>query len=75
MDRWLPEHPGGKSIIPEQALNMDAARMFEIYHSGREPFMFLQQFYIGTDAAHRKKDVVMKRWTLYKPLAQSAVDK
>eukprot|EP00939_MAST-03C_sp_MAST-3C-sp1_P002307 g2307.t1 len=45
--RWMPQHPGGASIIPKQALNMDAARMFEIYHVGSEPFNYLKQFYIG----------------------------
>lgn len=45
--RWMPSHPGGSSIIPKQALNMDAARMFEIYHVGAEPFLYLKQFYIG----------------------------
>jgi len=28
--RWLPEHPGGSTIIPGQALNMDAARFYEV---------------------------------------------
>lgn len=27
---WLSEHPGGKSIIPRQALNLDCARFFEV---------------------------------------------
>lgn len=27
--RWLPEHPGGRTIIPKQALNLDCARFFE----------------------------------------------
>lgn len=28
--RWLPEHPGGSTIIPTQALNMEAARFYEL---------------------------------------------
>jgi cytochrome b involved in lipid metabolism len=27
--RWLPEHPGGASIIPKQSLDCDCARFFE----------------------------------------------
>ena len=27
--RWLPEHPGGSTIIPTQGLNHDCARFFE----------------------------------------------
>lgn len=34
--RWLPEHPGGATIIPGQALNIDSATMFEVYHASRE---------------------------------------
>lgn len=45
--RWLPEHPGGEKIIPTQALNMDCARFFEIYHATRESFMYLKEFYMG----------------------------
>lgn len=28
--RWLPEHPGGSTIIPEQALNIECSRFFEV---------------------------------------------
>lgn len=28
--RWLPEHPGGSTIIPKQSLNLDCARQFEL---------------------------------------------
>ncbi len=28
--RWLPEHPGGSSIIPAQALNLECSRFFEV---------------------------------------------
>lgn len=28
--RWLPEHPGGATIIPKQSLNCDCARFFEV---------------------------------------------
>jgi cytochrome b involved in lipid metabolism len=45
--RWLPEHPGGSTIIPSQALNMDAARFYEIYHASRESFLYVRHFYIG----------------------------
>lgn len=45
--RWLPEHPGGSVIIPEQAVNVDCTVMFEIYHSSRQSFRYLKQFYIG----------------------------
>ena len=34
--RWLPEHPGGSTIIPAQSLGIDAARQFEVYHASRE---------------------------------------
>ncbi|CAL5222768.1 g5180 [Coccomyxa viridis] len=45
--RWLPEHPGGSKIIPAQALDLDCSRFFEVYHSSRESFLYLQEFYIG----------------------------
>jgi cytochrome b involved in lipid metabolism len=45
--RWLPEHPGGARIIPAQSLNLDCARFFEVYHSSRESFLYLREFYIG----------------------------
>lgn len=45
--RWLPEHPGGSTIIPTQALNMDAARFYELYHSSRESFLYVRHFYCG----------------------------
>ncbi len=45
--RWLDEHPGGSTIIPAQALNLDCSRFFEVYHSSRESFLYLQEFYIG----------------------------
>ena len=48
--RWLPEHPGGSTIIPRQALNLDAALFFELYHASRESFLFLKEFYIGACA-------------------------
>lgn len=28
--RWLPEHPGGATIIPAQALDCDCSRFFEV---------------------------------------------
>ena len=51
--RWMPEHPGGSKIIPKQALNFEAGRFFEVYHSSRESFTFLKHFYIGEIAAVR----------------------
>ncbi|KAJ1429424.1 hypothetical protein B484DRAFT_430916 [Ochromonadaceae sp. CCMP2298] len=45
--RWLPEHPGGSSIIPEQALDVDCTVFFEIYHASRQSFLYLKEFYIG----------------------------
>ena len=44
---WLPEHPGGSTIIPAQSLNLDAARHFELYHHSRESFLYLRHFYVG----------------------------
>ena len=34
-------------IIPRQALNYEAGRFFEVYHSSRESFTFLKHFYVG----------------------------
>jgi len=45
--RWLPEHPGGNTIIPEQALNQDATVYFELYHASKESFLYMKQLYIG----------------------------
>ena len=45
--RWLDEHPGGSTIIPEQALNVDSTVFFELYHSSRQSFGYLREFYIG----------------------------
>jgi cytochrome b involved in lipid metabolism len=47
VSRWLEEHPGGSTIIPEQALNMDCTVFFEIYHASRQSFKYLKEFYIG----------------------------
>ncbi|KNC78324.1 hypothetical protein SARC_09237, partial [Sphaeroforma arctica JP610] len=47
VSRWLPNHPGGSTIIPEQGLNLDAIGFFEVYHSSRASFRYLKQFYIG----------------------------
>jgi hypothetical protein len=44
---WLPEHPGGSTIIPTQSLNCDCARFFEVYHASRESFLYLRDFYSG----------------------------
>ncbi len=45
--RWLPEHPGGSTIIPNQAKNKDSTVFFELFHSSRASFVYLKQFYIG----------------------------
>ena len=50
--KWLPEHPGGATIIPAQALNLDCARFFELYHASRESFLYLKEFYIGEMSAN-----------------------
>jgi hypothetical protein len=47
ISRWLDEHPGGSSIIPEQALNVDSSVFFEIYHASRQSYLYLKEFYIG----------------------------
>ncbi|KAJ1455232.1 hypothetical protein M885DRAFT_520524 [Pelagophyceae sp. CCMP2097] len=47
ISRWLEEHPGGGTIIPEQALNVDCTAFFEIYHISRQSFLYLREFYIG----------------------------
>ena len=44
---WLPEHPGGTTIIPKQARNKDCTVFFELYHASRESFQYLREFYIG----------------------------
>lgn len=45
--RWLDEHPGGSTIIPQQALNVDSTVFFEIYHASKQSFLYLKEFYIG----------------------------
>ena len=47
ISRWLSEHPGGDSIIPQQALNCDSTVMFELYHVSRQSFLYLREFYVG----------------------------
>ena len=47
ISRWLSEHPGGNTIIPDQALGCDCAVMFEIYHVSRQSFAYLREFYVG----------------------------
>ena len=47
LEAWLPEHPGGATIIPAQALNKDCSVFFELYHASRESFFYLREFYIG----------------------------
>jgi len=45
--RWIDEHPGGPSIIPSQALDIDCTCFFEMYHISRQSFLYLKSFYIG----------------------------
>jgi cytochrome b involved in lipid metabolism len=45
--RWIDEHPGGASIIPAQALNIECSHFFEMYHVSRQSFLYLKSFYIG----------------------------
>lgn len=45
--RWLEQHPGGPSIIPTQALNIECSVFFEMYHVSRQSFLYLKSFYIG----------------------------
>ena len=47
ISRWIDEHPGGPSIIPSQALNIDCTCFFEMYHISRQSFLYLKSFYIG----------------------------
>lgn len=47
ISRWLEEHPGGSSIIPEHALDRDCTGLFEVYHASRQSFAYLREFYIG----------------------------
>ena len=57
----LPEHPGGSTIIPQQALNVEAGRFFEIYHSSRESFTFLKHFYVGELRPEDRDEVPLPR--------------
>jgi len=41
--RWLPEHPGGKTIIPGQALNVDATCFFEVRQLPAAPQLLSSQ--------------------------------
>ena len=36
-----------KGCLALQALDVDCSRFFEVYHSSRESFLYLQEFYIG----------------------------
>jgi hypothetical protein len=44
---WIDMHPGGREIIPAQAINVDATVMFEVYHVTRDSFSILRQLYVG----------------------------
>lgn len=54
---WLDEHPGGSTIIPEQALNVDSTVFFEIYHASRQSFLYLKEFYIGELAMEDREKI------------------
>lgn len=45
--KWLHDHPGGATIIPTQAINIDCTPFFEMYHVSKQSFLYLKQFYIG----------------------------
>jgi hypothetical protein len=47
VERWLPEHPGGETIIPQQARGVDSTVWFELYHASRESFEYIKEFYVG----------------------------
>jgi cytochrome b involved in lipid metabolism len=49
--RWLDEHPGGSTVIPTVALNVDCGIFFEIYHVSRQSYLYLKEFYVGELAA------------------------
>lgn len=59
--RWLPEHPGGSTIIPEQALGVDCTVFFEIYHASRQSFLYLKEFYIGELALEDRETVPLPK--------------
>eukprot|EP01047_Picozoa_sp_COSAG01_P085942 COSAG01_NODE_19108_length_1030_cov_2.505908_1_plen_154_part_10 len=61
----LPEHPGGSTIIPQQALNVEAGRFFEIYHSSRESFTFLKHFYVGELRPEDRDEVPLPQPKVY----------
>ncbi|OQS03383.1 hypothetical protein THRCLA_04318 [Thraustotheca clavata] len=60
--RWLPEHPGGSSIIPTEALNIDCVGMFEIYHASKASFRYLKQFYIG-EIDEKERELIPNGYT------------
>jgi hypothetical protein len=53
-----------------QALNYEAGRFFEVYHSSRESFTFLKHFYVGEIRAEDRCLVI----PLPPPLASSSED-
>jgi len=57
VERWLPEHPGGETIIPQQARGVDSTVWFELYHASRESFAFIKEFYIGEILAEDRAKV------------------
>jgi len=71
--RWLPEHPGGNSIIPTQALNVDGTVWFETYHASRKSFLYLEQFYIG-DLVHEDLSEVPPAHSGLKEPSQAFLD-
>jgi cytochrome b involved in lipid metabolism len=65
---WLPEHPGGSSIL--KSLDMDASRYFELYHHSRESFLYLRHFYVGELAAEDRDAVPQAEQPSHDFLAQ-----
>jgi len=48
LTRWLPHHPGGSTIIPEQSLvPVDATVFFQVYHASTKSMLFLKHLYVG----------------------------
>ena len=86
--RWLEEHPGGSVIIPEQALGVDSTVFFELYHSSRQSFRYLKEFYIG-EVADADRDSVpappelpseafveqLRQWTTWRITPEDKVHK
>mmetsp|Transcript_37980 Transcript_37980/g.62789 ORF Transcript_37980/g.62789 Transcript_37980/m.62789 type:complete len:362 (+) Transcript_37980:2-1087(+) len=74
LEAWLPEHPGGSTIIPQQALNKDCVVFFELYHASRESFQYLREFYIGELWPEERSMVPMEEETASAEFMQQIKD-